>query len=186
MIGTFDFVSAWGGALLDGRQDGAQIGTLHNRDRIACAGNQTRLLCARGTTVLRDFFKQSDFQFVAMCDVNKDNLAGAVHLANQRYGNQDCRGYADFREVLERPDIDAVLIASPHHWHVPMVVAAAKAGKDIYLEKPMAMAMSWAWDLASVVERYGVVFQFGTRQHSDFRFRHAAEAARSDRLGKVG
>jgi predicted dehydrogenase len=87
--------------------------------------------------------------------------------------------------VLDRPNIDAVLIAAPHHWHAVMGVAAAKAGKDMYMEKPMALAMSWAWDLQVTVERYGVVFQFGTQQHSDYRFRHAAELARSGRLGKI-
>lgn len=140
---------------------------------------------ARGTAVLRDFFKQPDAQFVAMCDVNADNLARAVQIANERNGNKDCKGYSDFRELLDRPDLDAVLIAAPHHWHASMGVAAAKAGKDMYMEKPMALAMSWAWELADAVERYGVLFQFGTQQHSDFRFRHAAELARSGRLGKV-
>jgi predicted dehydrogenase len=140
---------------------------------------------ARGTAVLRDFFKHPDAQVVAMCDVNQDNLSRATHLANERYGNKDCKGYADWREVLERPDLDAVLIAAPHHWHVAMGVAAAKAGKDMYMEKPMALAMSWAWELEAAVERYGTVFQFGTQQHSDFRFKHAAELARTGRLGKI-
>jgi predicted dehydrogenase len=140
---------------------------------------------ARGTSVLRDFFKQADAQFVAMCDVNQDNLARAIHLANERNGNKDCKGYADFRELLARPDLDAVLIAAPHHWHVAMGVAAAKAGKDMYMEKPMALAMSWAWELEAAIERYGVIYQFGTQQHSDVRFKHAAELARSGKLGKV-
>src|SRR6185295_7233056 len=140
---------------------------------------------ARGTSDLRDFLKQKDAQFVAMCDVNSDNLSRAVHMANETYGTKDCKSYTDFRELLERPDIDAVMIASPHHWHVPMAIAAAKAGKDLYMEKPMAMAMSWAWELADAVERYGVVFQFGTQQRSDFRFKHAAQLALSGRLGKV-
>src|ERR1044071_2215450 len=59
---------------------------------------------ARGTSVLRDFFKHPDAQVEAMCDVNQDNLSRAVHLANERYGNKDCKGYSDFRELLERPD----------------------------------------------------------------------------------
>jgi len=168
---------------------GAALAMVSHRAGAAPANERVTMAAigvgGRGTAVLRDFFKHGDAQVVAMCDVNQDNLKGAIHLANQRYGNNDCRGYADFREVLERPDIDAVLIASPHHWHVAMGVTAAKAGKDIYMEKPMAMAMSWAWDLASAVERYGVVFQFGTQQRSDFRFRYAAELARSGRLGKV-
>jgi predicted dehydrogenase len=151
-------------------------------DRVTMAGIGVG---ARGTSVMRDFFKHADAQFVAMCDVNADNLSRAIHLANERNGNKDCKGYKDFREVLERTDIDAVLIAAPHHWHAAMGVAAAKAGKDMYMEKPMAMAMSWAWDLEAAVERYGTVFQFGTQQHSDFRFRHAAELARAGRLGRI-
>ena len=140
---------------------------------------------ARGTSDLREFLKQSDARMIAMCDVNADNLSRAISLANERYGNKDCRGYTNFEELLERPDIDAVLIAPPHHWHVPMAVAAAKAGKDMYMEKPMALAMSWAWDLEAAVERYGVVFQFGTQQRSDFRFRYAAELARTGKLGRL-
>jgi predicted dehydrogenase len=140
---------------------------------------------ARGTSVLREFLKQPDAQFTAICDVNQDNLSRAIHLVNERNGNSDCKGYADFQELLERPDLDAVLIAPPHHWHVSMGVAAAKAGKDMYMEKPMALAMSWAWDLADAVERYGIIYQFGTQQHSDFRFRHAAELAQSGKLGSI-
>jgi predicted dehydrogenase len=139
----------------------------------------------RGTSVLREFFKQPDAQFVAMCDVNADNLSRAIHLANERNGNKDCKGYTDFEETLERSDLDAVLIAPPHHWHVTMGVSAAKAGKDMYMEKPMALAMSWAWDLEDAVARYGVIFQFGTQQRSDFRFRYAAERARAGKLGKI-
>ena len=139
----------------------------------------------RGTTVLREFLKQDDAQMIAMCDVNDDNLSRAIHLANERYGNKDCKGYTDFRELLGRPEIDAVLVAPPHHWHVSMGVAAAKAGKDMYMEKPMALAMSWAWDLEAAVERYGVLFQFGTQQRSDFRFQYAAGLANSGKLGKI-
>jgi len=140
---------------------------------------------ARGTTDLREFLKQPDTQVVALCDVNADNLSRAVHLANERYGSKDCKGYEHFQDVLDRPDIDAVLIAPPHHWHVSMGVAAAKAGKDMYMEKPMALAMSWAWDFEAAVERYGVLFQFGTQQRSDSRFRYAAELAYSRKLGKI-
>ncbi len=139
----------------------------------------------RGTTDLREFLKQPDARMIAMCDVNDDNLSRAVHLANERYGNGDCKAYKNFQELLDRPDIDAVLIATPHHWHVAMAVAAAKAGKDMYMEKPMAMAMSWCWDLEAAVKRYGVLFQFGTQQRSDFRFQYAAELARSGKLGKL-
>jgi hypothetical protein len=157
-------------------------GAVPPSDRIAVG---TVGVGGRGTSVLREFLKQADARMVAMCDVNDDNLSRAIHLANERYGNQACRGYRDFRELLDQPDIDAVLIAPPHHWHVTMGVAAAKAGKDIYMEKPMALAMTWAWDFEAAAQRYGVLFQFGTQQRSDFRFRYAAELAKSGRLGKI-
>ncbi len=159
---------------------GAAASAAGDRIRVGCIG-----VGARGTVDFRQFLKQPNAQLVAMCDVNEDNLARAVHTANEHYGNGACRGYSNFQEVLEQPGIDAVLIAAPHHWHVPMGVAAAKAGKDIYLEKPMALAMSWCWDLADAVDRYGVLFQFGTQQRSDSRFGYAAQLARSGRLGTI-
>jgi predicted dehydrogenase len=151
-----------------------------DRVTVACIG-----VGSRGTSVLRSFLRQPDAQLVAMCDVNEDNLSRAIHLANERHGNRECQGYTSFQEVLDRPDIDAVMIAPPHQWHVTMGVAAAKAGKDMYMEKPMALAMSWAWDLADAVDRYGVLFQFGTQQRSDSRFRYTAELARSGKLGDI-
>jgi hypothetical protein len=86
---------------------------------------------AHGAGVLRDLFKHPDAQGVAVCNVNQDNLSRAIHLANERYGKKDRKRYANFRELLERSDIDAVVIAARHHWHAAMGVAASKAGKDI-------------------------------------------------------
>jgi hypothetical protein len=87
--------------------------------------------------------------------------------------------------LISRNDIDAVLIATPDHWHVTIALAAARAGKDVYLEKPIGVSMAEAWALDEAVKRYQCVFQFGTQQRSDARFRTACELVRSGRIGPV-
>lgn len=139
----------------------------------------------QGTGDLKNFLAQSDVQVVAVCDVNVQNLEKATALVNERYGNQDCRAYRNYEELLARDDIDAVLIATPHHWHVAMAIAAAKAGKNMYMEKPMGMAVAWDLELRAAIKRYGVIFQFGTQQRSDARFFRACELVRQGYIGKV-
>ncbi len=139
----------------------------------------------QGRGDLRNFLGHADVQVVAVCDVNGQNLEKAVNQVNEKYGNTDCKGYGDFRELLGRDDIDAVLIAPPHHWHVPIGVAAAKAGKDMYMEKPMGMAIAWNLEMKKAVKRYGVLFQWGTQQRSDARFHHACKLVHENKLGKI-
>ncbi|HEY9174701.1 MAG TPA: Gfo/Idh/MocA family oxidoreductase, partial [Verrucomicrobiae bacterium] len=86
----------------------------------------------QGRGVMGGFLGQASAQVVAVCDVKNDQLELARTAVNQRYGNTDCKTYADFREVLARPDLDAVLIATPDHWHCHVATAAARAGKDMY------------------------------------------------------
>jgi predicted dehydrogenase len=93
-----------------------------------------------------------------------------------RGGAKACTAYRDFRELLARPDIDAVVIATPDHWHVPLGLYACRAGKDMYIEKPLGLALEWDRALRSAVRRYGRVFQYGTQQ------RGQAAWARSRRL----
>jgi len=93
--------------------------------------------------------------------------------------------YNDFRELLDRPDVDAVLIATPDHWHAVQVVMAAKAGKDIYCEKPLTLTIGEAKECIRVVRQYGRVFQVGSQQRSAREFRFAAEMIRNGRIGKV-
>src|SRR5438093_3314002 len=88
------------------------------------------------------FLRQEGAQVIALCDVAKKNLDLSREQVNQKYQNNGCATYHDFRELLARADIDAVLIATPDHWHVPIAVAAARAGKDIYLEKPMGLSVA--------------------------------------------
>ncbi len=139
----------------------------------------------QGTADMKQFLSKPEARVVATCDVNKMNLAWATELVNAKYGNRDCKEYTDFRELLAHDDIDAVLIATPQHWHVPIAIAAAKAGKDMYCEKPLSMAMTWNWELQKVIRRYNVVFQFGTQQRSDAHFQHACKLVRDGNLGKI-
>ncbi len=119
-------------------------------------------------------------QTVAVCDVRQDKL-------DRHKNNTSVEQYRDFRELLERDDIDAVFIGTPDHWHAIPAIAAAKKGKDIYCEKPMSLTVREARAMASAVRRYGVVFQTGSQQRSDYggKFRFACEMVRSGRIGQV-
>ena len=124
-------------------------------------------------------------QLVAVCDVKRAMRERAKQAVDARYGNTDCAVYNDFRAMLDRRDIDAVTIATLDSWHVLHALAAVRAGKDIYLEKPLGMSIGEIQVLREAVHRYGRVFQFGTQQRSSQEFRHACEIARSGRLGKL-
>src|SRR6186713_3128441 len=91
---------------------------------------------SRGTYDLGCFLDQPDVQFVAVCDVKANRRNAVKQIADQKYKNQDCKMYRDFRELLDRKDIDAVLIATGPNWHCTMASYAARAGKDMYCEKP--------------------------------------------------
>jgi predicted dehydrogenase len=117
-------------------------------------------------------------QLVAVCDPWQDR--------RERWAAQlKCNAYRDFRELLARDDIDVVVIAAPDHWHVPMTVAAAKAGKDIYCEKPLGTSIYEDQVVRAAVHRYGRVFQFGTQFRSNSRCRLAAELVRNGKLGRL-
>jgi len=128
---------------------------------------------------------RDDVQLVAVCDVNANRLEAARKLVNQRYANEDCRAYRDFREVLARKDIDAVLIATGERWHPYISIAAARAGKDVYCEKPLSVTIQEALAVREAVRRYGIVFQMGTQQRSSHAFRFACELARNGLLGEL-
>ena len=104
---------------------------------------------------------------------------------NKRYDNQDCKTYTDFQEIVARKDIDAFLIATPDHWHVLTAMAAVRAGKDIYVEKPLGINIAEDWALRKEVHRHKRVFQFGTQQRSSRTFRLACELVRNGRIGKL-
>lgn len=139
----------------------------------------------RARDVMGGFLALPDAQIVAICDVNADQREKACRQVNNVYKNEDCQAYTDFKEVLARKDIDAVIIASPDHWHVPMGVAAARAGKDMYLEKPMGLTIAEDQLLRRNVLKNKRVFQFGTQQRSDRQFLQACELVRNGRIGKL-
>jgi len=139
----------------------------------------------RGWYVLERMLKQPDVQFLAVCDVRNDRRTAVKQQVDQLYGNTDCSTYRDFRELLDRKDIDTVLIATGDHWHAHASIYAARAGKDVYSEKPCAITIDLCGKLAETMKRYGTVFQGGTQRRSLGNFQLAAELARSGKLGKI-
>jgi hypothetical protein len=151
------------------------------------------LLGGAWTYVTGGYLGRKEVQVLGVCDVWSDRRERACAKVNDHYrevygeNSVPCKAYTDFRELLDRPDIDAVLIATPAHWHATMVVMAAKAGKDIYCEKPSAVTIAETQAIRSAVRRYGRVYQAGTQQRSEYggKFRQACEFVRSGRIGKL-
>jgi predicted dehydrogenase len=133
---------------------------------------------------LKSFLAQPDAQAVAVCDVDPVNLHKARDLVNAGYDNTDCRTTQDWREIVARPDIDAVMISTPDHWHVPLSIAAAKAGKDVQCEKP-TLTIEEGRRLVEVVERYDRVFQWSTEDRAVDVYHRMCELVRNGRIGKV-
>jgi len=131
------------------------------------------------------FLTQPELQVVAVSDVDRARLEFAKSTVDKGNGNSDCAAYADFREIIARKDIDAVLIATPDHWHALISIAAAQSGKDIYCEKPMSLTVHEGRIVADAMKRYKVVYQSGTQRRSIPCFRYAVDTARSGRLGKI-
>jgi len=139
----------------------------------------------RGKQIMQALIGRSDCRMLAVCDVDSRRLSQASDMVNSKYGNSDCVAYSDYRELLARDDIDAVLIASPDQWHVLQSIEAARAGKDIYLEKPLGLSVAEDIALRETVKKYSRVFQFGTQQRSGRKFRFACEMVRNGRIGKL-
>ena len=131
------------------------------------------------------FLNKPDVQLVAVCDVNAKNRQHARDIVNKYYGNNDCAEYTDFQDLLAREDINAVLIATGDRWHPLVSIAAARAGKDIYCEKPSSVTIEEAIAMAQEVSRCGCVYQVGTQQRSSREFRFACELVRNGYIGKV-
>jgi predicted dehydrogenase len=139
----------------------------------------------RGEYDLSCFLPQKDVQFVAVCDVKEKRRGEVKKIIDGHYGNQNCAMYRDFREVLDRSDIDGVLIATGPNWHATAAMTAAKAGKDMYCEKPVTKNISQSLILAETMRRTGRVFQAGTQRRNLPHFAFACELARTGKLGKV-
>ena len=151
-----------------------------NRIVMGCIGTGEQ-----GQLVMGNFLNLPDVQLAAVCDCRKTKRDQAMRIINEHYGNKDCIQYNDFRQLCADPAIDAVLIASTDHWHVLHALEAARAGKDMYMEKPMGVSVEAGQVLRKVIQQSGRVFQFGTQQRSDRNFRFACELALNGRIGKL-
>jgi predicted dehydrogenase len=140
---------------------------------------------AQGQYDMRNFISQPDVRVTALCDVNQRNIASAREHIAKAYGSPDVKVFRDFRELNADTSIDAVLMALPVHWHSVPAADAVLHGKHIYHEKPMALSFGEAVRVRAAVRKKGVVFQFGTQQRSDLKFRWACELALNGRLGKL-
>jgi predicted dehydrogenase len=134
---------------------------------------------------LRAMVRQTDVRVTAICDVMANRRNSAKDLVDSTYRDNRCKTYNDFREMLAAPEIDAVLLAVPDHWHVLIGLEAARRGKHMYYEKPMGVSLAESQAMRAAVKRYGITFQFGTQQRSSATFRHAVELVRNGRIGQL-
>ena len=139
----------------------------------------------RCTQVLASMLAEPDVQCVAVADVQASRRQKCKETVDSHYGTTDCTMYRDLRELLARRDIDAVLIATGDRWHTPASVLAARAGKDIYCEKPCSMTIAECALMADTMHRYGRVYQAGTQRRSIGNFQIARDLALSGKLGRL-
>ena len=162
-------------------------GAPSNRITVGCIG-----VGRMGLGDLREIMGFKQARIVAVCDVDSKRVKHARQLVENHYSKQGqngtykgCATYGDFRDLVAREDIDAVSIVTPDHWHTLLAIAAAKAGKDIFLQKPLTLTIQEGRLLSDTVRRYGRIFQVGSQQRSDSRFRKACELVRNGRVGKL-
>lgn len=142
----------------------------------------------RGRNMLRRYWLANEgFQVVAVCDVDTSRREDAKRRVDEAYGNSDCTAHVDYGEVLARDEVDAVVIATPDHWHALQILDACKAGKDIYCEKPLTLTLGEAKAAMDAARTSGCVFQTGSQQRTEFgqRFIRAVELIRAGRIGDV-
>jgi predicted dehydrogenase len=146
------------------------------------------------THVPGGYVARGDAQVLAVCDVRKERRESVQQRCNQMYAQKfgqpsynNVQAFTDFREVLARPDVDAVLIAVPYHWAALMSIMAMRAGKDVYCEKPIAITLREGRSVLETSKRFGRIYQAGTQQRSEYggKFRLAAELVRNGRLGQL-
>ena len=141
---------------------------------------------------LGHFLGQPDCQVVAVCDVDTKRREDSKSRVEKKYADETksgtfkgCGAYVDFRELIARKDIDAVVIATPDHWHTIPAIEAMKAGKDVYCEKPLTLTLKESKLLIDATRKYDRVFQVGSQQRSGSEFRVACELVRSGKIGKL-
>ena len=133
----------------------------------------------------RSFLGEDDCRIVAICDLDSEHLQRGVSTINTQYGNTDCKGYSDYREMIARPDLDAILMAVPDNWHALVATEAANHGLDVYGEKPLARTVAEQQAIVRAVEKNKIIWQTGSWQRSQASFHKAAEIVRNGLIGEV-
>ena len=140
---------------------------------------------SRATQVLQQNQPHPGVRFVAACDPFAERAAKFATGLNTKYSTDACKPYRDFREIIGSKEIDGVAVFTPDHWHVPVAFLAARNRKDMYVEKPLGVALTWAWKLREEITKNSVIFQYGTQQRSGRAFRQACDLVRNGYIGKV-
>ena len=161
---------------------GQRAGAVPPSDRIVFGGIG---IGNRGMSSVACILSYKDARMVAVADVRNERRELIKSTVDKRYQNNDCKMYSSHEELLDRDDIDGVLIATGDRWHTPMSIIAAKAGKHIYCEKPCSMTIQESQALAEAVRRYGIVYQAGCQRRNGKNFVFAMELARGGKLGKL-
>jgi len=136
-------------------------------------------------------WKHDTARIVAVSDLDSKRLEDAKRLVNGFYAKKTGKpydgvaGYPDYRDLLASRDVDAVLISTPDHWHALIAIAAVRAGKDVYMQKPASLTIAEGRAVADAVNRSGRIFQIGSQQRSSPQFRYAAELVRNGRIGRL-
>src|ERR1700679_1577984 len=139
----------------------------------------------QGPNDTQGFMALDDCQVVAACDIDANHLQGAIDMVNDHYQTKDCKGYHDYKELLAREDIDAVMSAVPDHWHELVATEAARRKKDVYGEKPLAHTIAEQQAIVHAVEKHDRIWQTGSWQRSQPPFHKAAEIVRNGLIGNV-
>ncbi len=124
-------------------------------------------------------------KILAVCDVDKERRDEGAARVNQSYGTSDCKAYADFREMHQRPDIDTIFVCTPDHWHALVAIDAMRNGKDVYVEKPLTLTIQEGRALVAAARKYNRIAQHGTQHRSMKRFHDVAEFVRNQGLGRL-
>ncbi|MDR2982638.1 MAG: Gfo/Idh/MocA family oxidoreductase [Puniceicoccales bacterium] len=138
-----------------------------------------------GRSLLNGALKVNGTLLRAVCDVDRYHREQAAGMINKQYGNKDCLLFNDFRELTRRDDIDAVIVATPDHWHALPAIDAVRHGKDIYVEKPLTLTIEEGRVLVAEMRKHKRIGQTGTQQRSSAGFHKAAELIRNGHLGKI-
>ena len=166
----------------------AQASTAVSQDRVAGANRRVRVALigcgGQGGGDLRNALRLGA-QVVALCDVDDEQVAKTVQRVDREFNQKPELTTRDFRRVLERADVDAVIVGTPDHWHALPTVLACQAGKDVYVEKPLALTIGEGRVMVNAARRHNRVVQMGTQQRSSTHFRDAVEFVKSGALGKI-